>query len=186
LNDQQLTQVPHSHHHPLDVNRGNYTLLMTNITTAKGWVQKSNLNKVGKEPLQTTVRTDTAHHHTHLFMDAKIKGYSQWFTRKLNNVTDALYWDWHPDGKELTSTLCLNFPQQMLAQFKISLLPSKINSWLISLLCLGQMGVLLPLSWMSKHLHGQPQQARENPLSWSICRGCQEWEILRFAIQHTG
>ena len=53
--------------------------------------QKSNFNIVSKEPLQATVRADAAHHHAHLFMDAKIKGYSQWFSRKLNNIVDALF-----------------------------------------------------------------------------------------------
>jgi hypothetical protein len=67
-------------------------------------------------------------------MDANIKGYSQWFAGKLNNVADALSWDWHSDDNKLTSILCLHFPQQMPMHFEISPLPSKISSWLILLL----------------------------------------------------
>jgi hypothetical protein len=67
-------------------------------------------------------------------MDAKIKGYSQLFTGKLNDVADTLSRDWHQDNGELTSILCFNIPQQMPTHFKISPLPSEINSWLISLL----------------------------------------------------
>ena len=67
-------------------------------------------------------------------MDAKIKGYSQWFARNLNNLTDALSRDWHLDGKELTSILRLHFPQQTPTHFLISSLPSEINSWLVLLL----------------------------------------------------
>jgi hypothetical protein len=54
--------------------------------------------------------------------------------RKLNNVSDALSWDWHQDNDELISILLIHFPQQMPTHFKISPLPNEINSWLISLL----------------------------------------------------
>jgi hypothetical protein len=50
---------------------------MTNSKTAKGWMQKSNFNKVGKDLLQAAVRANAAHHHTQLFMDVEIKEYSQ-------------------------------------------------------------------------------------------------------------
>jgi hypothetical protein len=111
--------------------RGDCTLLMTNSTTAKGWMQKSNFNKVGKDPLQATVHADAARHHAPLFTDTGIKIYSQWFAGKLNNVADALSWDWHHDNKELTKEFRLHFPQQIWTYFKISPLPNKINSWLI-------------------------------------------------------
>ena len=97
-------------------------------------MRKSNFNEFGKDPAQATVRADAAHHHTRLFMDAEIKGYSQWFAGKLNNVADALSRDWHQDDEELTSILRIHFPQQMPTHFKISPLPNEINSWLISLL----------------------------------------------------
>jgi hypothetical protein len=64
----------------------------------------------------------------------KIKEFSQWFAGKINNIADALSWDWHKDDKELTSTFRLFFPQQMPMHFGISPLPSKISSWLILLL----------------------------------------------------
>jgi hypothetical protein len=63
---------------------------MTNSTTAEEWMHKSNFNKVGKDPFQATVHADASRHHARLFMDAEIKGCSQWFARKFNNITDAL------------------------------------------------------------------------------------------------
>jgi hypothetical protein len=107
---------------------------MMDSATAKGWMQKLNFDKSGKDPIQASVCADAARHHAKLFMDANIKGYSQWFARKLNNVTDALSREWHHDNNKLTSILCLHFPQQMPMHFKISPLPSEISSWLISLL----------------------------------------------------
>ena len=88
---------------------GDCTLLMTDSTTAEGWMRKSNFDKVSEDSVQATVRTDAARHHARLFMDAEIKGYSQWFARKLNNVANTLSWDWHQDGKELTSILHIHF-----------------------------------------------------------------------------
>ncbi len=97
-------------------------------------MQKSNFDESGEEPIQASVYTDAARHHAKLFMDANIKGYSQWFTGKLNNVSDALSRDWHHDNNELTSILCLHFPKQMPTYFEMSPLPSEISSWLILLL----------------------------------------------------
>jgi hypothetical protein len=97
---------------------------MTDSTTAEGWMQKLNFDESCKDPIQASVCTDTARHHAKLYMDANIKGYSQWFVGKLNNIVDALSWDWNHDDNELTSILCLHFPQQMPTHFEISLLPS--------------------------------------------------------------
>jgi hypothetical protein len=76
-------------------------------------MHKSYFNKVGEDPIQATVRADATRHHACLFMDAEIKGYSQGFSRKLNNIADALSWDWHQDNEELTKILRLHFSQQM-------------------------------------------------------------------------
>ena len=43
---------------------------------------------------------------------------------------------------------------------------------------MGQMGRVLSLNLMSRHLHGQPQQARTNPLAWSFCHGCPRFNTL--------
>ena len=97
-------------------------------------MRKSNFDEVGEDPVQASVRADAARQHARLFMDAEIKGYSQWFARKLNNVANTLSWDWHQDNDELISILLIHFPQQMPTHFKISPLPNEINSWMISLL----------------------------------------------------
>jgi hypothetical protein len=64
-------------------------------------------------------------------MDGNVKGYSQWFPEKKNNVTDTLSWDWHRSKDKLTKILHSNFPKQMPAHFEILPLPSVISSWLI-------------------------------------------------------
>ncbi len=97
-------------------------------------MQKLNFNKSGEDPIQASVCADAARHHAKLFIDANIKGYNQWFAGKLNNVADTLSWDWHCDNNELTSILCLHFPQQMPTHFEIPPLTSEISSWLILLL----------------------------------------------------
>jgi len=100
---------------------------MTDSTTAVGWMHKSNFEEVGDDPVQATVCADAAHQHARLFMDAETKGYSHWFGGEMNNVADALSQDWHQDDNELTSILCIHFPQQMPTHFKISPLPNEIN-----------------------------------------------------------
>ncbi len=107
---------------------------MTDSTTAEGWMQKSNFDEFSEDPIQASARADAACHHARLFMDKDIKGYSQWFAGKLNNVADALSWDWHLSADELTFLLHHHFPQQTPTHFAISPLPKEINSWLISLL----------------------------------------------------
>ncbi len=107
---------------------------MTNSTTAKGWMEKSNFNKYSDSPIQMTTCIDVARHYSQLFIDTDVKGYIQWFAGKQNNVANALSQDWHRSDSKLTSIFRFHFPKQMPKYFKISPLPNKISSWLISLL----------------------------------------------------
>ncbi len=147
---------------------GDCTLSMIDSTTAEGWMQKSNFEKSGKDPIQVSVCADAARHHAKLFMDANIKGYSQWFAGKLNNVTNTLSWDWHSNKKELTSILCLHFPQQMPMHFKISPLPSKISSWLILLL------QRLPANKQLREEHTTTNLALERWEEYCLSVGCRD------------
>jgi hypothetical protein len=45
---------------------------MTDSTTAKGWMQKSNFDESSKDPIQASVCADVARHHAKIFMDANI------------------------------------------------------------------------------------------------------------------
>jgi hypothetical protein len=47
---------------------------------------------------------------------------------------DVLLRDWHRNEEELTFILRSHFPKQMAENFRTSPLPSKINSWLTSVL----------------------------------------------------
>jgi hypothetical protein len=114
-----------------------------------------------------------------MFMDKDIKGYSQWFAGMLNNMADALSWDWHLSANELTFLLHCHFPQQTPTHFEISPLPKEISYWLILLLqqlpvnsILAALERILPLCWLHQLLPQQSLQARTNPHAWSICHGC--------------
>jgi len=99
---------------------GDCALSMTDSTTAG--------------PVQATARVDVARKYATIFMDTIIKGYSQWFEGKKNNVADALSRDWHLSTDELTFLLHSHFPEQMQTNFQIFPLPKEISSWLTSLL----------------------------------------------------
>ncbi len=81
-----------------------------------------------------TARINVARKYASIFMNVNVKGYSQWFAGKSNNIADALSRDWHRDEKELTFILRSHFPEQMPENFRIPPLPGKINSWLTSVL----------------------------------------------------
>ncbi len=80
-------------------------------------------------------------------MNVDVKGYSQWFAGKKNNVTDALSQDWHCSNNKLTCILHSYFPKQMPGHFTISPLPSMISLWLISTL------QRLPMSKLLREQH---------------------------------
>ena len=127
--------------------KGDCALSMTDSTTAKGWIQKSNFIEKGEDPIQAAARVDAARKYASIFMKADIKGYSQWFPGKSNNVAVALLRDGHLRDDKLTLLLRSHFPEQMQEIFQISQLPSAISSWLISLL------QPLPVSKQLRELH---------------------------------
>jgi hypothetical protein len=69
---------------------GDYALLMTDSTTAEGWMKKSNFSKAGNNPIQALACVDAAKKYAQVFLDADMKGYSHWFAGKRNNAADAL------------------------------------------------------------------------------------------------
>jgi hypothetical protein len=81
-----------------------------------------------------TNQVDAARKYASIFMQAGVKGYSQWFAGKSNNDADALSRDWHCNKEEPTFILRSHCPEQTPESFRISQLPSKTNAWLISLL----------------------------------------------------
>ena len=113
---------------------GDCALSMTDSTTAEDWMRKSNFVDLNEDPIQATARVDVARKYATIFMDADIKGYSQWFKGKENKVVEALSRDWHLSVDELTFLLHSHFPEQMPANFHISPMPKEISSWLTSLL----------------------------------------------------
>ncbi len=80
-------------------------------------MRKSNFVEPDDDPVQATAQVDAARKYASIFMNADIKGYSQWFAGKLNNVADALTRDWHLGDNELTFTLRSHFPEQMPENF---------------------------------------------------------------------
>ena len=101
------------------LNREDCILSMTDSTTAEGWLRKSNFTKLGKDPIQASVR---------LFMLLGLKSYSQWFEGKKNKVSDALSLSRDNDrnNEELTLIIKSSCPTQVPSNFEIQQLPNKI------------------------------------------------------------
>ena len=55
---------------------------MTDSTTAEGWMQKSNFVEPDDNPIQATIRVNAARKYALIFLQAGVKGYSQWFAGK--------------------------------------------------------------------------------------------------------
>ncbi len=109
-------------------------LLMTDSTTAEGWLNKSNFSKLGKSKIQSLVRIEAAQMQATLFMSLGIKNYSQWFKAGSDEVSDALSCNDDWDDKELINIFHAFCPSQIPSHFRIVPLPRKITSWLIALL----------------------------------------------------
>ncbi len=108
--------------------------LMTNSTTAEGWLRKSNFTELGESPTQASVRIEAARKFATLMIEFGIKLYSQWFRGPVNEVADALSRDNDRSDEELTHVIKTFCSSQVPSHFKILQLPSKIISWLTVLL----------------------------------------------------
>ena len=73
---------------------GDCALSMTDSTTAEGWMRKSNFVEPNEHPVQAKTRVDAVRKYASIFMDADIKGYSQWFAhmwyRPFGNRADRI------------------------------------------------------------------------------------------------
>ena len=90
------------------LNRGNCALLMTDSSMSAGWLHKTNFQEIigeDTDAVQATIRIETVHHHTTLFLNAGIKEYSQWFPGQENIVADALLHEFDCSGNELTQII---------------------------------------------------------------------------------
>jgi hypothetical protein len=101
---------------------------MTDSMTSEGFVEDR------EELIQATICLKVAHLHASQYLLHRIMEYSQWFSGAANTVAGALSRvDDRPD-EELTRILCSHCPSQVPKHVKIVPLPSKITSWLTSLL----------------------------------------------------
>jgi hypothetical protein len=108
---------------------------MTDSTTAKGWLKKSNFSELGeKNPIQALVRIEAARMQATLFLERGLKSYSQWFERERNEVSDALSCDNDRTDEELTLTIKTCCPSQVPSHFEICMLTNEIISCLTALL----------------------------------------------------
>ena len=110
---------------------------MTDSSTSAGWLCKTNFSEstdVDADPVQSSVRIETARLHTTLFLDTGIKEYSPWFPGRENNVADALSRNFDRSDDDLTQILRNTCPSQLPQHFQIVQLPNEISSWLTSLL----------------------------------------------------
>jgi hypothetical protein len=108
---------------------------MTNSTTAKGWLKKSNISKLGESPKQASARIEAARMHASFFLKNGIKTYSQWFKGEENNLAGALSCDNDRSDDKLTLIIKSFCPLQVPSCYKILQLPKEIISFLTALLC---------------------------------------------------
>ncbi len=113
---------------------GDCALSMTNSTTSKGWLKKTNFSKLSDEPIQALVHLEAARMHTMNYMTTGIREYIQWFKGEDNVVADSLLCDNDRSDEELTQLFHTHCPSQIPPHFKIQHLPSKITLWLTALL----------------------------------------------------
>jgi hypothetical protein len=89
--------------------------------------EKLNFSKADNDPTQAFTHNDMGRKYVPVFVDVDVKGFSQWFAGKRNNVADALSREWQRTNKNLTTILRSLFPNQMPGHFKILPIPSKIS-----------------------------------------------------------
>jgi hypothetical protein len=77
-----------------------------------------NFNKAGDNPIQASTHVKAARKYAKVFLNADVKGHSQWFAGKKNNVTNSLSQDWHRTNNELTSIFLSLFPNQIPDPFQ--------------------------------------------------------------------
>ena len=112
------------------LNQEDCALSMTDSSTSESWLRKTNFREftgVDANPVQASVRIETACHHAMLFLNAGIKEYFQWFPGRENNVANALLRDFDRSDDELTQIICNTCPSQLPQHFQIALLPNKIS-----------------------------------------------------------
>jgi hypothetical protein len=107
---------------------GACALSMTNSTTFKGWLRKTNFSELKEDPIQATVRLEVARMHALHYITLGIREYSQWFPGKANIVTNSLSCDDDRTDTKLTNFFRMHFPSQIPEHFVIQPLPNKITS----------------------------------------------------------
>ena len=95
-----------------------------------GWLRKTNFQEFtgfDADPVQASIRIETARHHATLFLNAGIKEYSQQFPGWKNNIAYALSRDFDRSNDNLIQILHNTCPSQLPRQFQIVPLPNKIS-----------------------------------------------------------
>ena len=79
---------------------------MTNSTTFKSWLCKTNFSELGDNPVKATVRLEAARLHAMHYTTIGIREYSQWFMGEANVVSDALSRNDNQSSNKLTHVFC--------------------------------------------------------------------------------
>ncbi len=107
---------------------------MTDSTTSKGWLCKTNFSEINEDLDQTTVRLEVAQMHAMYGITLGIREYSQLFPGEANVIANSLSCVNDRTDSELTQLFCTHCSSQIPGHFIIQPLLSKITSWLTALL----------------------------------------------------
>ncbi len=164
---------------------------MTDSTTAKGWMRKTNFTKQGDDDIQTEARVNAAWHHTRLFMD------NGGGSLERKTMSRMLYLGIGTAVKmNSPKTFALTSPNRCrhISRYYHSPLRSahgwfsrcsnclwmcyygSNTQWWVS--SLEEVGAILQICQMQWHSHGWPHQTKANSHAWRICHGCQNQQIF--------
>ena len=103
---------------------------MGDSTSAMGWMRKSNFTHDDENDTDTIAKLAAARHLARIVQESISCLYTQWFRGEDNDVSEYLSRDHHLSTSVLTNLLSSSIPHQIPPDFKITPLPSVIDSWL--------------------------------------------------------
>jgi hypothetical protein len=103
-------------------------------TSAMGWLNKSKYRNEYDDEFSTNARLRIARQLASLIIENELRLFSQWFPGEHNCVADILSRNPYEKHEILTETLRSQFSKQVPQDFRISVIPTEIESFIYNLL----------------------------------------------------